>query len=59
MHHDDGDPDQAFDLWPVFEKPSVAHIYCCGPRPLMEAVRDMTGHWPETRGAFRGFRRPT
>ena len=55
IHHDEGDPDRAFDLWPVFEEPSPAHIYCCGPRPLMDAVRDMTGHWPASRVHFEDF----
>lgn len=55
VHHDNGDPDQAFDLWPVFEEPTKAHIYCCGPRPLMDAVRDMTGHWPDSAVHFEDF----
>lgn len=55
LHHDEGDLDRAFDLWPVFETPSKAHVYCCGPRPLMDAVRDMTGHWPETAVHFEDF----
>jgi phthalate 4,5-dioxygenase reductase subunit len=55
VHHDAGDPTQAFDLWPVFEEPTKAHIYCCGPRPLMDAVRDMTGHWPESQVHFEDF----
>ena len=55
LHHDAGDPDQAFDLWPVFETPGRAHVYCCGPRPLMDAVRDMTGHWPESAMHFEDF----
>lgn len=55
VHHDEGDPEKAFDLWPVFEEPTNAHIYCCGPRPLMDAVRDMTGHWPETAVHFEDF----
>jgi len=45
LHHDNGDPDRSFDLWPVLEKPKGAHLYCCGPKGLMDAVRDMTGHW--------------
>lgn len=45
IHHDAGDPARALDLWPLFEKPTASHIYCCGPRPMLEAVRDMTGHW--------------
>jgi phthalate 4,5-dioxygenase reductase subunit len=55
IHHDEGDPDRAFDLWPIFEEPTKAHIYCCGPRPLMDAVKDMTGHWPEEAVHFEDF----
>jgi phthalate 4,5-dioxygenase reductase component len=55
IHHDNGDPAQAFDLWPVLEQPRGAHVYCCGPRPLMEAVRDMTGHWPASAVHFEDF----
>jgi phthalate 4,5-dioxygenase reductase subunit len=55
LHHDEGDPGKAYDLWPVFEEPTRAHIYCCGPRPLMDAVRDMTGHWPEDAVHFEDF----
>jgi phthalate 4,5-dioxygenase reductase subunit len=55
MHHDGGDPARAFDLWPVLEKPKGAHLYCCGPRGLMEAVRDMTGHWSSSSVHFEDF----
>ena len=55
IHHDEGDPARSFDLWPLFEKPAPAHIYCCGPRPLLEAVRDMTGHWPSGAVHFESF----
>ena len=55
VHVDGGDPARAFDLWPVLEKPSRAHVYCCGPRPLMDAVRDMTGHWPTGSVHFESF----
>ena len=55
LHHDGGDPEHAFDLWPILEKPSKAHVYCCGPRPLLEAVRDMTGHWSPSRIHFESF----
>jgi phthalate 4,5-dioxygenase reductase subunit len=55
IHHDGGDAANAFDLWPVLEKPSSAHVYCCGPRPLLEAVRDMTGHWSPTAIHFESF----
>jgi phthalate 4,5-dioxygenase reductase subunit len=55
LHHDNGDPDQAYDLWPVLEQQRGAHLYCCGPRGLMDAVRDMTGHWPDSAVHFEDF----
>lgn len=55
IHHDHGDITQAFDFWPVFEKPGNAHVYCCGPRGLMDSVRDMTGHWPSGAIHFESF----
>ncbi|SAK94749.1 ferredoxin [Caballeronia pedi] len=56
IHHDHGDLAQAFDFWPVFEKAaSGAHVYCCGPRALMDGVRDMTGHWPTGSVHFESF----
>jgi phthalate 4,5-dioxygenase reductase component len=54
LHHDGGDPDRAFDLWPLLEKPG-GQLYCCGPRPLLEAVRDMTGHWSTAAIHFESF----
>jgi phthalate 4,5-dioxygenase reductase subunit len=55
LHHDQGDPAQAYDLWPVLEKPKGAHLYCCGPTGLMDAVRDMTGHWSSATVHFEDF----
>ncbi len=55
MHHDEGDPERAFDLWPLLEKPAGRHVYCCGPAGLMNAVRDMTGHWPSSSVHFEAF----
>ena len=55
LHHDNGDPDQAYDLWPVLEEQRGARLYCCGPRGLMDAVRDMTGHWPDSAVHFEDF----
>ncbi|MGE5738526.1 MAG: PDR/VanB family oxidoreductase [Betaproteobacteria bacterium] len=48
IHHDGGDPERAFDLWPLFERPRPVHVYACGPRGLLQAIRDMTGHWSAT-----------
>jgi len=55
IHCDGGDAAAAFDLWPILEKPTSAHVYCCGPRALLEAVRDMTGHWPQAAIHFESF----
>ena len=55
VHHDQGLPDQALDLWPLFEKPTNAHIYCCGPKGLMDGVHDMTGHWSSGTVHFESF----
>ncbi len=55
LHHDHGDINNALDFWPVFETPTKAHVYCCGPRGLMEAVADMSGHWPSGRVHFESF----
>jgi len=54
MHHDGGDIDKALDLWPVLENPK-GHVYCCGPRGLMDAVRDMSGHWNASNVHFEAF----
>ena len=55
VHHDFGDPEKSLDLWPVLEKPKGMHVYCCGPKPLMDAVRDMTGHWSTAAVHFEDF----
>jgi phthalate 4,5-dioxygenase reductase subunit len=55
IHHDGGDLARAIDLWPILEKPSGRHLHCCGPRGLMQAVRDMTGHWPSSAVHFESF----
>jgi phthalate 4,5-dioxygenase reductase subunit len=58
LHHDQGDPSKALDLWPLLEKPGSLHgmhLYCCGPAGLMEAVRDMSGHWPSSAVHFESF----
>ncbi len=55
LHHDHGDIINALDFWPVFETPTKAHVYCCGPRGLMDAVADMSGHWPSGSVHFESF----
>ncbi len=58
IHHDQGDPARSLDLWPVVERPKGLHLYCCGPRPMMEAVRAMTGHWSSATVHFEAFAEP-
>ena len=57
MHHDGGELARALDLWPALQQPR-GHVYCCGPRGLMEAVRDMTGHWSPSAVHFEAFTEP-
>jgi phthalate 4,5-dioxygenase reductase subunit len=55
LHHDGGDTARGLDLWPILERPKGAHLYCCGPRGMMQAVRDMTGHWSPSSVHFEAF----
>ena len=56
IHYDEGDPAKSLDLWPIVEeRKNREHIYCCGPRGLMQAVRDVTGHWTPTSIHFEAF----
>jgi len=56
IHHDQGDPTCSLDLKPILaERKNREHLYCCGPRPLMEAVRHMTDHWSSTAVHFEAF----
>ncbi|MBO9514125.1 MAG: oxidoreductase [Variovorax sp.] len=55
VHHDGADPANAYDLWPALEKPNAGHVFCCGPKGLMESVRDMTGHWSPAHIHFESF----
>jgi phthalate 4,5-dioxygenase reductase subunit len=56
IHYDGGDPARALDLKPILaERKNREHIYCCGPRPLMEAVRAMTDHWSSAAVHFEAF----
>lgn len=56
IHHDYGDMARSLDLKPVLaERKNREHLYCCGPRPLMEAVREMTAHWSSAAVHFEAF----
>ncbi|MDU9005626.1 PDR/VanB family oxidoreductase [Sedimentitalea todarodis] len=56
LHHDGGDPAEVYDFWDHFEEPQKAHVFCCGPKPLMEEIRAISGHWPEGRVHFEDFK---
>jgi phthalate 4,5-dioxygenase reductase component len=55
-HHDGGDPGRVFDFWDYFAEPKNMLVYCCGPKPLMEEIDAISGHWPEGRVVFEDFK---
>lgn len=55
FHEDGGNADRLYDFWDDFAEPTRAHVYCCGPAPLMEEVRAVSGHWPEGSVHFEDF----
>lgn len=56
FHHDGGDADRVYDFWDHFETIGKGHVYCCGPAPLMDEIRAISGHWPEGRVNFEDFK---
>ena len=49
IHYDYGDPARSLDLKEILiGRKDSEHLLCCGPRPLMEAVRSMSRHWTST-----------
>ncbi|MCX7560632.1 PDR/VanB family oxidoreductase [Sulfitobacter sp. F26204] len=56
VYHDEGDPEQIYDFWDHFEEPKKLLVYCCGPNPLMEEIRAISGHWPEGQVNFEDFK---
>jgi phthalate 4,5-dioxygenase reductase subunit len=56
VHHDYGDRERSLAIAPlVAQRNGDTHLYCCGPRPLMEAVRAETKHWPHAAVHFEDF----
>lgn len=56
LHHDQGKPGQSFDFAArLAARGGNTHIYCCGPRPLMQAVRDAAAAWPSSSVHFEDF----
>ncbi|MDX1484503.1 MAG: 2Fe-2S iron-sulfur cluster-binding protein [Alphaproteobacteria bacterium] len=55
-HHDGGDPSQGIKLDEVLgAQPPGTHVYVCGPKTLIDAVRAAAGEWPESRVHFELF----
>jgi phthalate 4,5-dioxygenase reductase subunit len=56
VYHDEGDPSRAFDVAGLLAaREPGTHIYCCGPRPLMDAVREAAANWPRGTVHFEDF----
>ena len=56
IHHDGGDPSRGLPLAALLaERKGNAHLYCCGPRGLMRAVRSAASHWPAAAVHFEDF----
>lgn len=55
VHHDRGEADSFYDFWDHFAEPGPEHVYCCGPAPLMEEIKAVSGHWTEGRVHFEDF----
>jgi vanillate O-demethylase ferredoxin subunit len=59
FHHDNGDPSRGVDLRALLaSQPEGTHVYCCGPKGLMDAVRTASAGWPSGRVHFESFTAP-
>lgn len=56
LHFDQGDPKNLFDLKSFLaEQTDGAHLYCCGPEGLMNAVQHLSTHWQHGSVHFEYF----
>lgn len=56
FHHDAGVPPPVLPFAELLrQRRGEAHVYCCGPRGLMNAVRRATSHWPSPAVHFEDF----
>ncbi len=47
FHYDGGDPSKGLDIAALLAEPQPGtHLYCCGPRGMMEAAAAASAHWP-------------
>lgn len=60
VHFDEGDAHQRFDFAELLAVPAQdTHLYCCGPAPMMDAVRTAACHWPHHQIHFEAFAKAT
>jgi phthalate 4,5-dioxygenase reductase subunit len=56
VHHDFGEREKSVALAPFLAaRNGDTHLYCCGPRALMQAVREAAAHWPASAVHFEDF----
>lgn len=56
LHFDGGDPSRGLDIRSLLSTPRPGeHCYCCGPAPLIDAVRAATSNWPDGTAHFEAF----
>ena len=56
IHHDFGDASRSLNFEErLATRHGDTHLYCCGPRALMQAVRDATSQWPASSVHFEDF----
>jgi ferredoxin-NADP reductase len=59
IYHDGGDPSQGADLRSLLAlDPPGCHLYFCGPKPFMAAIREQCAHWPRESVHFEYFTAP-
>ena len=56
MHFDGGNPAHGLNLRETLKQHTVGtHLYCCGPKGMMEAVKSASNHWPDGTVHFEYF----
>jgi len=56
LHFDDECPGAHLDLARIVARtPRSAHLYCCGPLPMLQAFKSVTADWPTTQVHFEYF----
>jgi ferredoxin-NADP reductase len=59
LHHDGGDPSKGLDIAALLASYQLGtHLYYCGPKGFMSAVKNATGAWPAHAVHFEYFTAP-